>query len=189
MEVYYLDEWIIITLHVLVSYIQQYFNTSITVLTNQVWKLLIALCKVPNTGALMVPCLTCRISCSPTPILEQKNNQFWVSRQKKSAWVPHPCWVRLSGLVGIWAKWSISVCASPNINRGGISSSILSVFFTDKFALSQSDARISVAYNSCQWKTLTKCLMKFPSGPICFGGGGGGWKSSYSNPSLKVWWL
>ena len=35
----------------LVSYIQQYFNTSITVLTNQVWKLLIALFKVPNTGA------------------------------------------------------------------------------------------------------------------------------------------
>ena len=34
----------------LVSYIQQYFNTSITVLTNQVWKLLIALFKVPNTG-------------------------------------------------------------------------------------------------------------------------------------------
>ena len=33
---------------------------------------------------------------------------------------------------------------------GGISSSVLSVIFTDKFALSQSDARISVAYNSCQ---------------------------------------
>ena len=30
----------------LVSYNQQYFNTSITVLTNQVWKLLIALFKV-----------------------------------------------------------------------------------------------------------------------------------------------
>ena len=38
----------------LVSYIQQYFNTSITVLTNRVWKLLIALFKVPNTGAFMV---------------------------------------------------------------------------------------------------------------------------------------
>ena len=48
--------------------------------------------------------------------------------------------------------------------QGGISSSILSVFFTDKFALSQSDARISVAYNSCQWKTLTKRLMKCPPG-------------------------
>ena len=33
----------------LVFYIQQYFNTSITVLTNQDWKLLIALFKVPNT--------------------------------------------------------------------------------------------------------------------------------------------
>ena len=39
----------------LVSYIQQYFNTSITVLTNRVWKLLIALFKVPNTGAYTVP--------------------------------------------------------------------------------------------------------------------------------------
>ena len=38
----------------LVSYIQQYFNTSITILTNQVWKLLIALFKVPNTGAFTV---------------------------------------------------------------------------------------------------------------------------------------
>ena len=38
----------------LVSYIQQYFNTSITVLTNQFWKLLIALFKVPNTGAFTV---------------------------------------------------------------------------------------------------------------------------------------
>ena len=34
---------------------------------------------------------------------------------------------------------------------GGISSSILSAFFTDKFALSQSDARISVAYKISQW--------------------------------------
>ena len=36
------------------SCIQQYFNTSITVLTYRVWKLLIALFKVPNTGALTV---------------------------------------------------------------------------------------------------------------------------------------
>ena len=41
----------------LVSYIQhyqQYFNTSITVQTKQVWKLLIALFNVPNTGAFTV---------------------------------------------------------------------------------------------------------------------------------------
>ena len=49
---------------------------------------------------------------------------------------------------------------------GGISWSVLSVLFTDKFALSQSDARISVAYNSCQWKTLTKRLMKCPPGSM-----------------------
>ena len=47
-------------------------------------------------------------------------------------------------------------------DQGGISLSVLSVFFTDKFALSQSDARISVAYNLCQWKALTKRLMKCP---------------------------
>ena len=41
------------------TYIQQYFNTSITVLTNQVWKLLIALFKVPNTGAFMVIVQNC----------------------------------------------------------------------------------------------------------------------------------
>ena len=47
----------------LASYIQQYFNTSITVLTNRVWKLVIALFKVPNTGAFTVhvPC-TCTLS-------------------------------------------------------------------------------------------------------------------------------
>ena len=39
---------------------------------------------------------------------------------------------------------------SCNRALGGISSRVLSVFFTDKFALSQSDARISVAYNSCR---------------------------------------
>ena len=52
----------------------------------------------------------------------------------------------------------------PRGGGGGISSSVLSVFFTDKFALSQSDARISVAYKICQWKTLTKHLMKCPTG-------------------------
>ena len=58
---------------------------------------------------------------------------------------------------------------SSRYGLGGFSSSVLSVFFTDKFALSQSDARISVAYNSCQWKTLTKRLMKCPPD------GGGSW--------------
>ena len=49
-----LSGWILLHCMLLVSYIQQYFNTSITVLTNQVWKLLIELFKVPNTGALTV---------------------------------------------------------------------------------------------------------------------------------------
>ena len=46
----------------------------------------------------------------------------------------------------------ISLFFDPDIMRhqGGISLSVLSVFFTDKFALSQSDARISVAYKICQ---------------------------------------
>ena len=61
-----------------------------------------------------------------------------------------------------WEETSINL---TNISeQGGISSSILSVFFTDKFALSQSDARISVAYKISQWKSLTKRLMKCPPG-------------------------
>ena len=61
----------------------------------------------------------------------------------------------------IWMK----CCRRQANEQGGISSSVLSVFFTDKFALSQSDARISVAYNICQWKTLTKRLMKLKCPP------------------------
>ena len=49
-------------------------------------------------------------------------------------------------------EYFTKILMCKNETQGGISSSILSVFFTDKFALSQSDARISVAYNSCQWK-------------------------------------
>ena len=36
-----------------------------------------------------------------------------------------------------------------SVRSGGHFISVMSVFFIDKFALSQSDARISVAYNSC----------------------------------------
>ena len=71
-------------------------------------------------------------------------------------------WRKLSA----WTTWQAQMTTlkkQPAL-LGGISSSVLSVFFTDKFALSQSDARISVAYNSCQWKTLTKHLMKCPPG-------------------------
>ena len=69
---------------------------------------------------------------------------------------------------GFWKKSSwicfipCTPCTKSSCFQGGISSSVLSVFFTDKFALSQSDARISVAYKICQWKTLTKHLMKYP---------------------------
>ena len=51
----------------------------------------------------------------------------------------------------IFVKVRIKILKLCSHHQGGISSSVLSVFFTDKFALSQSDARISVAYNSCQW--------------------------------------
>ena len=49
--------------------------------------------------------------------------------------------------------------------QGGISSSILSVFFTDKFALSQSDARISVAYKNLSVKNTDKTLDEMPPWP------------------------
>ena len=50
-------------------------------------------------------------------------------------------------------NWGVKM-TPVGVNRGpqplgGISSSVMSVFFTDKFALSQSDARISVAYKIC----------------------------------------
>ena len=80
-----------------------------------------------------------------------------------------------------WLKWSditnrqpysggeayesvITLCFCHPRRSGGHFIKHLSVFFTDKFALSQSDARISVAYKICQWKSLTKCLMKCPPG-------------------------
>ena len=66
MEVYYLDEWSVKFLHcmLLASYIQQYFNTfkTITILTNQVWKLLITLFK---TAECWCPFSIAYITCSP----------------------------------------------------------------------------------------------------------------------------
>ena len=56
--------------------------------------------------------------------------------------------------------WSWAVA-----HQGGISSSVLSVFFTDKFAISywnQMHLIGWVAYNICQWKTLTKTLDEMP---------------------------
>ena len=58
----------------LVSYIQQYFNTSITVLTNQDWKLLIALFKVPNTGVFTVnvTCIRTFVHCTHCTNVEER---------------------------------------------------------------------------------------------------------------------
>ena len=67
------------------------------------------------------------------------------------------------------AQWVKILFSSPKntanlfarlASLGGSSSSVLSVFFNDKFALSQSDARISVAYNSCRW--LTRFMKRCP---------------------------
>ena len=67
----------------LISYIQQYFNTSNTVLTNRVWKLLIALFKVLNTGAFTVACkvqgITLEFLAYITGIIV--DTQFPVSRE------------------------------------------------------------------------------------------------------------
>ena len=68
--------------------------------------------------------------------------------------------------------------------QGGVSSSVLSVFFTDKFALSQSDARISVAYKICQWKTLTKHLIKCPPGQFQVNLD----EKSNKIQTVKIWW-
>ena len=64
----------------LVSYIQQYFNTSITVLTNQVWKLLIALFKVPNTGQVLLRYMyTMMCGFSIFPLLQSLNFRLQIS--------------------------------------------------------------------------------------------------------------
>ena len=55
---------------------------------------------------------------------------------------------------------------SWNAPQGGISSSILSVFFTDKFALSQSDARISVAYKFVSDKHWQNAWWNAPPGLV-----------------------
>ena len=46
--------------------------------------------------------------------------------------------------------------------QGGISSSVLSVFFTDKFYKLLKSLHLIGWEQICQWKTLTKCLMKCP---------------------------
>ena len=63
-----------------------------------------------------------------------------------------------------WPTLQPSYCPSG----GHFIKRFVSVFHW-QFALSQSDARISVAYNSCQWKTLTKRLMKCPPGLLSLG--------------------
>ena len=53
----------------------------------------------------------------------------------------------------------------PNMSvesLGGISSSVLSVFFTDKFYKLLKSLHLIGWEQICQWKTLTKCLMKCP---------------------------
>ena len=55
----------------------KYFNTSITALKNQVWKLLIALFKVPNTGALTV--LTHKPMCSWQTHKQLSDTWMWGS--------------------------------------------------------------------------------------------------------------
>ena len=47
---------------------------------------------------------------------------------------------------------------------GGISSSVLSVIFTDKFYKLLKSLHLIGWEQICQWKTLTKCLMKCPPG-------------------------
>ena len=51
--------------------------------------------------------------------------------------------------------------------QGGISSSVLSVFFTDKFYKLLKSLHLIGWEQICQWKTLTKRLMKCP--PVLLG--------------------
>ena len=70
----------------LVSYIQQYFNSFITVLTNWVWKLLIALFKVPNTGAFTVHLLVKKITHASTLSVKRNiTSSEWHSLKSKAS--------------------------------------------------------------------------------------------------------
>ena len=54
----------------------------------------------------------------------------------------------------------ILACCVKKRDKGSISWILVSVNFTDKCTLSQSEARILVAYNYCQWKSLTTSFME-----------------------------
>ena len=49
---------------------------------------------------------------------------------------------------------------------GGRFMKYVDMIFSDEIDLIQSDARILVAYNICQWKSLTKSFMKWS--PVAF---------------------
>ena len=94
-------------------------------------------------------------------MLQNKTHIILLSESIYKNWsFQDPCRIKNSSRCAHF--FCASLFENPGSVPGGISSSILSVFFTDKFALSQSDARISVAYKICQWKSLTKRLMKCP---------------------------
>ena len=130
---------------------------------------------------LMFPCFISSIFISFPPKLRQQERLLGIRRLPDDTTMLRER--HLYSLQGAdrglcWTGTSSRMAPKRQVRgQGGISSSVLSVFFTDKFALSQSDARISVAYKICQWKTLTKRLMKCAPGlnrQCRWGGGGGG---------------
>ena len=66
-----------------------------------------------------------------------------------------------------WANLSEISASTPHVvslGQGGISSSVLSVFFTDNCYKLLKSLHLIGWEQICQWKTLTKCLMKCPPG-------------------------
>ena len=65
---------------------------------------------------------------------------------------------------GMWCQqWSLLIFLF-NRGQGGISSSVLSVLFTDNCYKLLKSVPLIGWEQICQWKTLTKCLMKCPPG-------------------------
>ena len=101
--------------------------------------------------------------CTQHRILQKTSGQALVGRpiQYRHSWHAHPVsyLVQLHSNMTNWPE-----CSQDVILRflGGISSSVLSVFFTDNCYKLLKSLHLIGWEQICQWKTLTKHLMKCP---------------------------
>ena len=115
------------------------------------------------------------LSCPWKPKRETGHRQlhkslWWNINGKTICSHSKSCRHRLKFHWNVWAVvlWLIIIFLFLMMETwGGISSSILSVIFTDKFYKLLKSLHLIGWEQICQWKTLTKCLMKCPHYKIC----------------------